>query len=171
MSQTIQVNPVELATYLAQSQVDTLYQTSAIFYPYVDVDVDIDDDDTPLTYTPEGQKEFDSQYKWYHKVITSHERKDIVVQTDRGYSNDIEWDDLEGTNYCASFSELIGDYDKDKLVEIQKDYSFNFHFIQHEYYTIFKYGEQYIMEKLTDSPDYTSDYSERLYFFIKLTNL
>ena len=69
MSQTIQVNPVELATYLAKSEVDTLYQTSAISYPYIDSD----DDDTPSTYTPYAQEVFDSQYKWYHKVITSHD--------------------------------------------------------------------------------------------------
>jgi len=69
MSQTIQVNPVELATYLAASQLDTLYQTSVIFYPYVDSD----DDDTPSTYTPEGQKEFDKLYDWYYGVVTAHD--------------------------------------------------------------------------------------------------
>jgi hypothetical protein len=68
MSQTIQVNPVELATYLAQSQLDTMYQTSEIFYPYLDSD----DDDEPSKYTEEGQKHFDNWYDWYYGVVTGH---------------------------------------------------------------------------------------------------
>lgn len=167
MSQTIQVNVVELASYLGNAYLHEMYQIGQIDYPFVDSD----DIETPSTYTPEGQKKFDSIYDWYYGVITSHEIKDIVVQTDRGYSNAIEWDHLEDTKYCESLSELIGDYNKDELIEIQKDYFFDWYFIQHTYYTIFKYGEHYIMEKKTSDPDYTKDYSEREYFFIKLTNL
>ena len=69
MSQTIQVNPVELATYLAQSQLDMMYETGVIPYPYVDSD----DDDEPSTYTPDGQNAFDSQYDWYYGVVTAHD--------------------------------------------------------------------------------------------------
>jgi hypothetical protein len=68
MEQTIQINPVELATYLAQSQLDTMYQTSEIFYPYIDSD----DDNEPSKYTEEGQKHFDNWYDWYYGVVTGH---------------------------------------------------------------------------------------------------
>jgi hypothetical protein len=68
MNQTIQVNPVELATYLAQCRLDELYEVNEIVYPYVDSD----DDDEPSTYTEEGQVIFDKQYDWYYSVVSAH---------------------------------------------------------------------------------------------------
>lgn len=69
MSQTIQVNPVELATYLSKSHLDIMYNLGVILYPYVDSD----DDDTPSTYNPNGQEVFDRQYDWFYGVVTAHD--------------------------------------------------------------------------------------------------
>lgn len=72
MSQTIQVNPVELASHLAKYELDNLYRIDAIKYPYEELDEE-DDDDVMLTYTPEAQKEFDNWYDWFYKVVTAHD--------------------------------------------------------------------------------------------------
>ncbi len=69
MEQTIQINPVELASHLAASRIDELYHSNEIPFPYVD-----DNEDTDVTcYTEEGQKTFDKWYDWYYTVVTGHE--------------------------------------------------------------------------------------------------
>ena len=69
MSQTIQLNPVELASHLAASRIDELYQSNEIPFPYVD-----DNEDTDVTcYTEEGQITFDKWYDWFYKVVTEHD--------------------------------------------------------------------------------------------------
>jgi hypothetical protein len=68
MSQTIKVNPVELATFLAKCELDIMYHRGVISYPYIDSD----DDDTPSTYTPYAQEVFDHQYDWYYGVVKQH---------------------------------------------------------------------------------------------------
>jgi hypothetical protein len=70
MEQTIKINPVELATQLAASRIDELYQSNEIPFPYVD-----DNEDTDVTcYTEEGQKHFDDWYDWYYTVVTGHDK-------------------------------------------------------------------------------------------------
>ncbi len=73
MEQTIQINPVELASYLAASRMDELYQADEIPYPYVDDDETKDIDWVCTKYTEEGQKTFDKWYDWFYKVITEHD--------------------------------------------------------------------------------------------------
>lgn len=66
MEQTIQINPVELATYLAASRLDELYQEGSIEYPYEGSLYDLE----TTEYTEEGQKHFDNWYDWYYTVVT-----------------------------------------------------------------------------------------------------
>lgn len=66
----VTVNAVELATLLAASRLDELYQADEISYPYLKID---DYDDEPSTYTEEGQKTFDKWYDWYYGIVTGHD--------------------------------------------------------------------------------------------------
>jgi hypothetical protein len=67
MKQTIQINPVELASYLAASRMDELYQADEIPYPYVE-----NEDEEVTKYTEQGQITFDQWYDWFYKVVTEH---------------------------------------------------------------------------------------------------
>lgn len=73
MSQTIQVNPVELATYLASSHIDELYQADKIPYPYEDNEEFKFVPWYHTKYTEQGQITFDRWYDWFYKVITEHD--------------------------------------------------------------------------------------------------
>jgi hypothetical protein len=69
VEQTIQINPVELATYLAASRMDELYQADEIPYPYEGSLYDLE----TTKYTEEGQITFDQWYDWFYKVVTEHD--------------------------------------------------------------------------------------------------
>jgi hypothetical protein len=68
--QNVTVNPVELATYLAASRLDELYQEGSIEYPYEGSLYDLE----TTEYTEEGQKHFDNWYDWYYTVVTGHDK-------------------------------------------------------------------------------------------------
>jgi len=68
MEQTIQINPVEIASYLAASRIDELYQADEIPYPYVE-----NEDEEVTKYTEQGQITFDMWYDWYYNVVTGHD--------------------------------------------------------------------------------------------------
>ena len=154
MSQTIQVNPVELATYLAASQLDTLYQTSVIFYPYVDSD----DDDTPSTYTPEGQKEFDKLYDWYYGVVTSHKRKTFLTEN-------VDYEIIKDENVYRDINdihEILGEVDDSKLIEL-------YYWTEGigNGYSVYEYEDKYILRHVFAN-DY--GYYDESFYLIKLIN-
>ena len=135
MSQTIQVNPVELATYLASNRIDELYQADEIPYPYED---NKEFKFVPwyhTKYTKQGQITFDSQYKWYYKVITSHERKPI--------NKEVEYEIIEDDeNNYHDMEDVLGEYDGSKLIEL-----YNWREGKVNTYTIYKYEDKYILER------------------------
>jgi hypothetical protein len=66
----VTVNPVELASYLAASRMDELYQADEIPYPYEGSLYDLE----TTKYTEEGQITFDQWYDWFYKVVTEHDK-------------------------------------------------------------------------------------------------
>lgn len=130
MSQTIQVNPVELASYLGNAYLHEMYQIGQIDYPFVDND----DIETPSTYTPEGQKKFDSIYDWYYGVITSHERA--------SKNEKVDYEVIKDGNIYHDLDDVIGEYDDSKLIEL-----YNWREGKVSTYTIYKYEDKYILER------------------------
>lgn len=131
MSQTIQVNPVELASFLGNAYLHEMYQIGQIEYPFVDSD----DIETPSTYTEKGQKQFDQIYDWYYNVITSHERKPINKKVEYEIIEDDE-------NNYHDMEDVLGEYDGSKLIEL-----YNWREGKVNTYTIYKYEDKYILER------------------------
>jgi hypothetical protein len=162
MEQTIQINPVELATQLAASRIDELYQSNEIPFPYVD-----DNEDTDVTcYTEEGQKHFDNWYDWYYTVVTGHK---IVYSMPNVKKEKPEYKFL--TENYDFYSEgvhkieyILGDdYDEGKIIELyefEDEYNNN--------YCIWQYEDRYIL--IGDREDYYGNLHNE-YHEIKLINL
>lgn len=115
--QNITVNPVELATHLAASRIDELYNNDKIDYPYVESD---EDNDEPSTYTEEGQKTFDEWYDWYYHVVTGHkvvyERPKIKQEKPKYKFLKENHDEFSDGTYLEL---LIGkNYDKNKIKDL-----------------------------------------------------
>jgi len=147
MEQTIQINPVELATHLAASRIDELYQSNEIPFPYVD-----DNEDTDVTcYTEEGQKHFDDWYDWYYTVVTGHSIQQNVDT--RTKYEDIEWDNTDN-NYTDNLEDLIGEHNEDDVTRVSTiDYWFDWYVSAHKYKSILKYKDKYILKYKSVDPD------------------
>jgi len=143
VEQTIQINPVELATQLAASRIDELYQSNEIPFPYVD-----DNEDTDVTcYTEEGQKHFDDWYDWYYTVVTGHSLEAKIDKDTRTKYEDIEWDNTDD-NYTDYLEDLIGEHNEDDVTRVSTiDYYFNWHNSCHEYKSILKHKDKYILKR------------------------
>lgn len=161
MSQTIQINPVELASYLAASRIDELFHTYAIPYPYVERD----DDNEPTSYTEEGQKHFDEWYDWYYTIVTGHK---IVYNMPNVKKEKPEYEFL--TENYDFYSEgvhkieyILGDdYDKKKIIEL-----YDFEDEYNNNYCIWQYEDKYIL--IGDREDYYGHLHDE-YHEIKLIN-
>lgn len=154
MSQTIQVNVVELASYLGNAYLHEMYQIGQIDYPFVDSN----DVETPSTYTPEGQKKFDSIYDWYYGVITSHKRKTFLTEN-------VDYEIIKDENVYSDINdihEILGEFDDSKLIEL-------YYWTEGlgNGYSVYEYEEKYILKHVFAN-DY--GYYDESFYLIKLIN-
>ncbi len=166
MSQTIIINPVELATHLAASRIDELYHSNEIPYPYIDDDETEDIDWVCRRYTEQGQITFDDWYKWYYNVVTGHK---IVYNMPNVKKEKPEYKFL--TEHYDEFHDgehkiqwLLGDdYDKKKIIEL-----YEFEDENNNNYCIWQYEDRYIL--VGDREDYYGNL-HNVFHEIKLINL
>ena len=165
MSQTIIINPVELATHLAASRIDELYHSDKIPYPYIDDDETEDIDWVCRKYTEQGQITFDDWYDWYYNVVTGHK---IVYNMPNVKKEKPEYKFLtENYNFYSKgvhkIEYILGDdYDKEKIIELyefEDEYNNN--------YCIWQYEDRYIL--IGDREDYYGNVHNE-YHEIKLIN-
>ena len=164
MKQTIQINPVELATHLAASRIDELYQSNEIPFPYEGSLYDLE----TTEYTEEGQKHFDDWYDWFYTVVTGHSiqantdidylitTKDNINQNldTRTKYQDIEWDNTDDS-YTDTLEDLIGEHNEDDVTRVSTiDYWFDWYLPAHKYKSILKYKDKYILKKESVDPDF-----------------
>jgi len=164
MKQTIQINPVELATHLAASRIDELYQADEIPFPYEGSLYDLE----TTEYTEEGQKHFDNWYDWFYTVVTGHSiqantdidylitTKDNINQNldTRTKYQDIEWDNTDDS-YTDTLEDLIGEHNEDDVTRVSTiDYWFDWYLPAHKYKSILKYKDKYILKKESVDPDF-----------------
>ena len=161
MSQTIIINPVELATHLAASRIDELYQADEIPFPYEGSLYDLE----TTEYTEQGQITFDDWYDWYYNVVTGHK---IVYSMPNVKKEKPEYKFLtENYNFYSKgvhkIEYILGDdYDKEKIIELyefEDEYNNN--------YCIWQYEDRYIL--IGDREDYYGNVHNE-YHEIKLIN-
>jgi hypothetical protein len=162
--QNVTVNPVELATYLAASRLDELYQEGSIEYPYEGSLYDLE----TTEYTEEGQKHFYNWYDWYYGVVTGRSIQakidiDYFITTKDNINlnkdtrikyQDIEWDNTDDS-YTDTLEDLIGEHNEDDVTRVSTiDYWFDWYLPAHKYKSILKYKDKYILKKESVDPDF-----------------
>ena len=177
--QNVTVNPVELATHLAATRLDELYQADEITYPYVDSD----NDDEPSTYTEEGQKKFDELYDWYYYIVLGNSlesKMDINYYLSTGKNinlnkdtrvkfEHIDFDDEY--DYKNTLTDLIGEHNPDDVIRVSTvDYYFNWQYCSHEYKSILKYQDKYILKVEKEDPDLSGNWHDVEYKYITINS-